>query len=113
VRAMGPAVSWVWEIGMIPLRLTRPTVGLMPTTQLVLDGHMMEPCVSVPMATAHRFAATAADDPELEPQGERSSTYGLSVCPPRPLQPLDDRDDRMFAHSERLALARITAPAAR
>jgi hypothetical protein len=37
------------------------------------DGQTMEPSVSVPTATAHRFAATAAPDPELDPQGLRSS----------------------------------------
>ena len=30
VRQSGPAVSWVCEIGMMPARLTSPTVGLMP-----------------------------------------------------------------------------------
>ena len=74
VRAMGPAPSWLWEIGMIPERLVSPTVGLMPTIPLAEDGHTIEPSVSVPMASAHRFADTAAPDPELEPQGLRSST---------------------------------------
>ena len=37
------------------------------------DGHTIEPSVSVPIAAAHRFAATAAPEPELEPQGLRSS----------------------------------------
>lgn len=68
---MGPAVSCVLEIGMIPLRLSRPTVGLMPTIPLALDGQTMEPSVSVPTAAAHKFAETAAPEPELEPQGFR------------------------------------------
>src|SRR5207302_2189590 len=55
----------------------------------------------------------AAPEPELEPQGLRSSPYGLFVCPPRPDQPLVDSKDRKFAHSERLVLPRITAPPAR
>ena len=33
----------------------------------------MEPSVSVPMAAAHRLAATATPEPELEPDGVRSS----------------------------------------
>src|SRR2546428_12247404 len=37
----------------------------------------------------------------------------MFVCPPIPLQPLDDGADRKFAHSERFALAMISAPAAR
>ena len=35
------------------------------------------------------------------------------VCPPRELQPDDDRVERKFAHSLRLVLPRITAPASR
>ena len=73
VRAMGPAVSWLWAMGIIPARLTSPTVGLMPTMPLLFAGHTMEPSVSVPIARAQRFAATAAPEPELEPLGLRSS----------------------------------------
>ena len=74
MRAIGPAVSWLWAMGMIPARLTRPSVGLMPTMPLADDGQTIEPSVSVPMASAQRFAATAAAEPELDPQGLRSST---------------------------------------
>src|SRR5262249_18742681 len=88
VRAIGPAVSCECEIGMTPDRLTRPTVGLIPTMPLADDGLTIEPSVSVPTAAAHRFAATATADPELDPHGLRSSEYGLRVSPPRPLQPL-------------------------
>src|SRR5947208_7141440 len=72
VRAMGPAVSWLWAMGMTPARLTRPTVGLIPTIEQQVEGDTMEPSVSVPMATAHRLAATATADPELDPDGVRS-----------------------------------------
>ena len=58
---------------MIPARLTRPTVGLMPTMPFAEDGQTMEPSVSVPTATAQRFAETPAPEPELEPHGLRSS----------------------------------------
>src|SRR5712692_2958723 len=98
---------------MIPERLTRPTVGLIPTMPLNDEGETMEPSVSVPIAAAQRFAATATADPELEPEGFRSSAYGFFVWPPRPLQPLVDREDRKLAHSLRLVFPRITAPAAR
>ncbi|OGF98932.1 MAG: hypothetical protein A2Z86_01755 [Candidatus Glassbacteria bacterium GWA2_58_10] len=60
------------EIGMIPLRLTRPTVGLSPTRQFTEEGPIIEPSVSVPTAAAHRLAAAAAPEPELEPQALRS-----------------------------------------
>src|SRR5260370_4262335 len=98
---------------MIPERLTRPTVGLMPTMPLKDEGETMEPSVSVPIAAAQRFAATATADPELDPEGFRSSAYGFFVWPPRPLQPLVDREDRKLAHSLRLVFPRITAPAPR
>src|SRR5215210_162487 len=98
---------------MMPLRLTRPTVGLIPTSPLALEGQTIEPSVSVPTPAVERLAATAAPVPELEPQGLRSRTYGFRTCPPRPLQPLADFVERKFAHSLRLVLPMITAPAAR
>src|SRR5438309_810433 len=113
LRVIGPAVSCSAEIGMTPVRLTRPSVGLIPTSSFVPDGHTIEPSVSVPMVTVARSAAAATADPLDEPHGLRSSTYGLLVCPPRPLQPLDDVSERKLAHSDRFALPRITAPAAR
>src|SRR5260370_34125165 len=100
-------------MGTTPARLVRPTVGLMPTSALMAEGQRIEPSVSVPRAAAARFAAMAAPEPELEPQGVRSSTYGLRVCPPRPLQPLVELSPRKLAHSLRLVLPRITAPASR
>lgn len=113
VRAIGPAVSWLCEIGMIPLRLTRPTVGFSPTSPFDDDGQTTEPSVSVPTPTAAKFAATAAPVPVLEPHALRFSAYGLRVSPPRPLQPLLECVDRKFAHSLRFVLPRITAPASR
>ena len=106
-------MSWLCEMGMMPARLTRPTVGLTPTIPLADEGHTIEPSVSVPIATAVRFAATAAPDPELDPHGLRSSTYGFRHCPPRALHPLEDRVERMFAHSLRFAFPSRMAPASR
>src|ERR1022692_3831610 len=97
----------------MPLRLTRPTVGLKPAIPFDDAGQTMDPSVSVPMAAAQRFADTPAPEPELEPQGLRSSAYGFFVRPPRPLHPLVEWLERMLAHSLRLVLPRITAPAAR
>ena len=97
----------------MPVRLTSPSVGLMPTSELTCEGETIDPSVSVPTAIVARLAATAAAEPELEPDGLRSSAYGFFVCPPRPLQPLDECVDRKFAHSLRLVLPRITTPAAR
>src|SRR3990170_6107401 len=112
-RAIGPAVSWEAAMGMMPRRLTRPTVGLMPTRPLTDAGQMMLPSVSVPTPIDARLAAMAAPVPELEPQGLRSRTYGFFVCPPRELQPDEDRVYRKLAHSLRFVLPRMTAPASR
>src|SRR5262245_52980771 len=98
---------------MTPARLTRPTVGLTPTRPLTLAGAVIDPSVSVPTATAHRFADTATPDPELDPHGLRSRAYGFFVSPPRPLQPLVEYVHRALAHSLRLVLPRRTAPASR
>jgi hypothetical protein len=73
VRAIGPAVSCDAEIGMMPVRLTKPTVGFSPTTPLAEAGERIDPSVSVPTAAAHKLAATAAPEPELDPDGFRSS----------------------------------------
>jgi hypothetical protein len=66
-------VSWLCDIGIMPLRLTRPTVGFRPTMPSIEAGLTIEPSVSVPTASAHEFAATATADPELDPDGERLS----------------------------------------
>ena len=94
-------------------RLTSPTVGLRPTTPLIAAGQVTDPSVSVPIAASTSPAATAAALPDEEPHGSRSNAYGFRVCPPTALQPEIDASDRMFAHSDRLVLLRITAPAAR
>ena len=73
-RAMGPAVSWLWLIGTMWVRETRPTVGFNPTSPLIAEGQVTDPSVSVPTPTAARSAATAAPVPEEEPQALRSST---------------------------------------
>ncbi|MMZ71442.1 hypothetical protein D1872_348350 [compost metagenome] len=54
------------------MRLTRPTVGLNPTTPLTAAGQVIDPSVSVPMATGARPMATAVALPEDDPQGVRS-----------------------------------------
>src|SRR5262252_8232808 len=94
VLAIGPAESWLAEIGMMPSPGTRPTVGFSPTRQHEAAGLTMEPSVSVPTAATARPAAGAVPEPELEPPGERSSTYGFRVWRPRPLQPLDEAGER-------------------
>src|SRR5512142_1011394 len=99
---MGRAVSWLWAMGMTPMRLTKPSVGLIPTMPLVCEGQMIEPSVSVPSAAAHILAATAAPDPEEEPQALRFRAYGLRVKPPRLDHPLTEFLPLKLAHSLRL-----------
>jgi hypothetical protein len=66
-------VSWLAAIGMMPRCETSPTVGFSPTMLLLPAGLVIEPSVSVPMAAVHRFAAVAAADPLLDPDGSASS----------------------------------------
>src|SRR5271163_3297535 len=98
---------------MIPVRLISPTVGLSPASPFADDGQTIDPSVSVPTPATQKLAETAAPVPELDPQGLRSSAYGLRVSPPRPLHPLVEWLERMLAHSLRLVLPRITAPDSR
>src|ERR1700761_9796110 len=111
--AIGPAVSCARDSGTMPVLLTRPRVGLRPTTPQALDGETIDPSVSVPMASGAKPAERPAAEPELEPDGFRSSAYGFAVWPPTVDQPLLDLVARKFAHSDRFALARMIAPAAR
>src|SRR5580765_8651674 len=99
---------------MIAASATSPTVGWRPTIALIPAGQVIDPSVSVPTAAAHRFAAAATADPELEPHGSKLRRYGSRVLPPRALQPLKSHGGapRKLAHSDRFALPRITAPAA-
>src|SRR3954462_7434588 len=99
-------------MGMTPARLHNPSVGLIPTSPFAPDGQTIEPSVSVPTAATARSAAATTPEPELEPHGLRSRTYGMLFWPPTPLHPLDDGPDRKLAHSDRLALPMMIAPAA-
>lgn len=62
---------------MTPALLVRPTVGLIPTTELELEGERIEPSVSVPSDTATKLAATDIAEPLLDPQGSADRTYGF------------------------------------
>jgi hypothetical protein len=84
----------------MPVRLTRPSVGLMPTAMFAVPGLRIDPDVSVPIATVTRFAATAMPGPELDPPGVNTGrpslngamvrgsgrgSYGLNPKPPSEL----------------------------
>src|SRR5206468_2251287 len=67
-RHMGPSLSSVQQSAIAPCRLTRPYVGRRPESPQFVDGVMMEPEVSEPMAKATRPAAVEAPAPlELPP----------------------------------------------
>lgn len=66
VWPIGPIVSRLNEIPIVPERLMRPRVGFRPTIPHKEDGITVEPYVSSPMAPAAKLEATAAADPELE-----------------------------------------------
>ena len=80
---------------------------------LIAAGQVTDPSVSVPIAKRTMPAATAAPLPLDDPHGLRSSAHGLCVWPPTALQPEIEWFERMFAHSLRLVLPTMTAPAAR
>src|SRR5689334_9156737 len=84
VRAMGPDEP----IGdgypsYIPLRLTRPGVGLIPTTSFQVEGRRIDAKVSSPIARVERFALRHAAEPPDEPPVVRSRSYGLRLTPKR------------------------------
>src|SRR5215469_7011338 len=110
---IGPAVSCADDIGTMPSLLTRPSVGLSPTIPQLFDGLTIEPSVSVPIASGASPAATATPEPELEPDGLRPVPYGFTACPPSVDHPLVECVARKLAHSDKLALPNMTAPAAR
>ena len=55
----------------------RPGVGRSAATPFSAAGMRTEPPVSVPSATGHRSAATAAPEPALEPPGMRAVSQAL------------------------------------
>src|SRR5882672_4493139 len=67
VSANTDTQSRLRQAGMTPEVLTRPGVGLSPTTLLKADGTRPEPAVSVPSANGISPRETATAEPELEP----------------------------------------------
>src|SRR5688572_25473715 len=78
---MGPIVSSDRDSGVTPCVLTRPRVGLMPTTPHTDDGMRIDPPVSVPSAPRQSSAASAAPEPPDEPPTIRVGSWGLRVGP--------------------------------
>jgi len=89
-----------------PYRLTRPYVGLRPTTPLADDGIRIDPPVSVPIEAKHKPAAVATPEPLDDIPGQRSARQGFIGTSKDGLYPA-------AAPSERLSFPSRTAPAAR
>src|SRR5207247_495224 len=84
LRAIGPREPVTsGQPSYIPLRLTRPAVGLMPTTEFQVDGRRIDAKPSSPTAIVEKFADSPAPDPPDDPPTVRSSAYGFRVDPNR------------------------------
>src|SRR5262245_54214154 len=92
---------------MAPARLTRPYVGLSPTTPQHAAGSRIEPPVSVPTVAAANPAATAPPEPLEEPPVQWPGRHGLCASPWCALSPKGP-----MASSDMLSLPSPTAPAA-
>ena len=64
---------------MMLARLVSPTVGLNPTTELLLAEQMMGLVALVPSETVAMLVATNIADPLLEPCGSLDSMYGFCM----------------------------------
>ena len=81
VRVSGPTQSSVHDSGMALARLTRPQVGLMPTTPQKCAGSRIEPPVSDPSEPKNMRAATPVADPDEEPPVTCRGFHGLRAWP--------------------------------
>src|SRR5215475_907867 len=59
----------------------RPNVAFKPTSPVYAAGMRIDPPPSPPVAHGTMPAATAADDPPLEPPGVRARFHGFRVVP--------------------------------
>src|SRR6476660_5709279 len=72
--AIGPSdVNKAGQPSHIPVRLTRPADGCMPTRLFHVDGRRTEAEPSSPTPTVAKFAATLAPVPPDDPPDVRSS----------------------------------------
>src|SRR5512137_638045 len=85
VRQIGPTrvlmPTWI-----MPVRGTSSSVPLMPTALAALAGPRIDEPVSSAMAQVTRFAPTDEPEPDEEPRGIRSVSYGLQNVPPNELR---------------------------
>src|SRR5215210_5745743 len=90
-----------------PQRLTRPYVGLSPTTPQSAAGCRTEPPVSDPSAAGTIRAATAAAEPPDDPPATRAWSHGLRAGPNA-----ECSVDEPIANSSQFVLPTRIAPAA-
>src|SRR5258708_6377503 len=102
-RQSGPSLSMVHESAMAPVRGTKPNVGRRPVVPQRVDGDVIEPSVSDPMANATQPAAVAEAEPADDPLEPCFVFQGLRVMPPNHLSPC--------ASAPSVSLATSTAPA--
>src|SRR5690606_18273773 len=74
--------------GETPLRGIRPNVGFSPKTPQQAAGILMDPPVSVPIATSAKDAATDAAEPLEEPPGISFGKRGLTGVPKASFMPV-------------------------
>src|SRR5687768_17224515 len=103
LRQIGPALSRLQLNTMAPLLLVAPKVGRSPVTPQRVDGDIIEPHVSVPMAKGNSPAAVAAAEPAEEPLDPCFRFQGLLVRPPN--------QRSLNARAPKDSLAQSTAPA--
>ena len=80
VDAAGPCVENSIHRGR-KLRPTAPIVGFRPTSPVAAAGPRTLPPPSDVVASGARPAASAADEPPLEPPGDRDVFHGFRVAP--------------------------------
>ncbi|KAG0491590.1 hypothetical protein HPP92_004633 [Vanilla planifolia] len=78
VRSIGSTVSSLYEMGTIPDRLVRPTIGFIPTTELYDAGQLMPQSKSVARETETKLAATAMAGPLFGPHGVCAQVFGFT-----------------------------------
>ena len=107
VRAMGPAVSWLCAIGIMPVLSISPTVGFHAHQTVDRRRQSSRPFRYRPL---QRFAETAAPEPELEPMIAVEG-IGIAGSPPaRAPVLLTECEERKLAHSLGISFAQDQRP---
>ena len=79
VRQIGPGVSWRWEMGTIPARLNKLTVGLSPTSELHEDGRRSTRRSPCPQRTQQKSGGPLPQIPSSTRTACGRGSYGFRV----------------------------------